>query len=159
MQVIEVTDAGGAVVAPQWLALAEGVHRQLRTALPADYAATLRGVFRDGGRMCVAVDEEAVRGVAVYRTQTNTFSGRFLYVDDLVTDDRGYQFPPLSLLSEPKRDTVDGRTRNEAVDHLLAGLHEPRFVAVGRRQLRQSGHEQQEAQEGEHQVRRAFRGS
>ena len=88
MQVIEVTDAGGAVVAPQWLALAEGVHRQLRTALPADYAATLRGVFRDGGRMCVAVDEEAVRGVAVYRTQTNTFSGRFLYVDDLVTDDR-----------------------------------------------------------------------
>ena len=41
MRVMDVTDADGRVAEPAWLGRAEAVHRQLRTALPADYAARL----------------------------------------------------------------------------------------------------------------------
>ena len=87
MNIVEVTDGAGAVAAPEWLARAEGVHRQLRTALPADYAQKMQRVFAGGARMCVAVEGAEVRGVAVYRVYENTFTGRQLYVDDLVTDE------------------------------------------------------------------------
>ncbi|HTO49131.1 MAG TPA: GNAT family N-acetyltransferase [Burkholderiales bacterium] len=86
-RVVTVTDAQGAVVEPQWLARAEAVHRSLRTALPADYAGKLARVFAGGGRMCVAAEGDRVVGLAVYRISENTFAGRFLYVDDLVTDE------------------------------------------------------------------------
>ena len=69
MQVVEVTDARGAVAAPDWLVKAERVHRQLRPALPADYAVKMQKVFSGGGRMCVAAE------------------GLRMYVDDLVTDE------------------------------------------------------------------------
>ena len=88
IRIVEVTDGSGAVVAPDWFAKAEAVHRQLRTALPADYAAKMRRVFAGGARMCVAVDGPVVAGVAVYRVYENTFQGRQLYVDDLVTDEK-----------------------------------------------------------------------
>jgi GNAT superfamily N-acetyltransferase len=88
VRVVTVTDDRGAVVEPQWLARAEGVHRSLRTALPADYAGKLARVFAGGGRMCVATDGERVVGVAVYRISENTFAGVNMYVDDLVTDER-----------------------------------------------------------------------
>jgi len=88
IQIIEVTDAEGAVAAPAWLSKAETVHRQLRTALPAEYGAKMRRVFAGGARMCVAVEGESVAGVAVYRLYENTASGRQLYVDDLVTDEK-----------------------------------------------------------------------
>lgn len=88
IEVIEITDAGGAIAAPQWLKRAEAVHRQLRTALPADYEGKMKRVFAGGARMCVAVEGDAVSGVAVYRMYENTFSGKQLYVDDLVTDER-----------------------------------------------------------------------
>lgn len=84
---IEVTDAAGALVAPTWLARAEGVHRQLRAALPPDYAAKMSRVFAGGGRMVVAAEGVAVRGLAVWRIHENTFAGVHLYVDDLVTDE------------------------------------------------------------------------
>jgi GNAT superfamily N-acetyltransferase len=71
-----------------WLKRAESVHRQLRTALPADYEGKMRRVFAGGARMCLAVDEDAVHGLAVYRINENTFEGLHLYVDDLVTDAR-----------------------------------------------------------------------
>ena len=87
-RIVEVTDGSGAVVAPDWLARAEGVHRQLRTALPADYRGKMQRVFAGGARMCVAAEGDAVRGVAVYRIVENTFEGLHLYVDDLVTDER-----------------------------------------------------------------------
>jgi GNAT superfamily N-acetyltransferase len=88
IRIVEVTDDAGAIVAPEWLAKAESVHRQLRTALPADYAGKMKRVFADGARMCVAAEGDAVRGVAVYRVYENTFEGVHLYVDDLVTDER-----------------------------------------------------------------------
>lgn len=84
--VVEVTDAQGAVVAGDWLARAESVHRQLRPQLPDDYVGRLRQVFANGARMCVAAEGDAVRGVAVWRLIENTYEGRRLYVDDLVTD-------------------------------------------------------------------------
>ena len=87
VQIVDVTNDSGAVVAPEWLGKAEGVHRQLRTTLPTDYAAKMRRVFGDGGRMCVAVRDDVVVGVAVYRIFENTASGRELYVDDLVSDE------------------------------------------------------------------------
>ena len=87
MNIVTITDAGGKIVEPQWLKRAEAVHRQLRTALPADYEAKMKRVFSDGARMCVAAEGEAVRGVAVYRIVENTFEGLHLYVDDLVTDE------------------------------------------------------------------------
>ena len=64
------------------------MHRQLRTALPADYEAKMERVFAGGARMCVALEGDRIAGVAVYRMYENTFSGRQLYVDDLVTDER-----------------------------------------------------------------------
>jgi len=88
MNIVDITDAEGEVVAPDWLERAEGVHRQLRTALPADYGGKMKRVFAGGARMCVAVEGSEVAGVAVYRLYENTFTGRQLYVDDLVTDEK-----------------------------------------------------------------------
>ena len=88
IRIVEVTDGAGAVAAPDWLAKAETVHRQLRTALPADYEGKMKRVFAGGARMCVAAEGDSVRGVAVYRIVENTFEGLHLYCDDLVTDER-----------------------------------------------------------------------
>jgi GNAT superfamily N-acetyltransferase len=88
MNVVHITDASGKIVEPDWFKRAESVHRQLRTALPADYEGKMRRVFAGGARMCVAADRDAVCGVAVYRISENTFEGLHLYVDDLVTDER-----------------------------------------------------------------------
>ena len=97
MNVVDVTDDSGRVAEPLWLGRAEGVHRQLRTALPADYAGRLAQVFANGGRLAVAADGEAVVGVALWRLIENTYEGRRLYVDDLVTDaSRRSRFPVCS---------------------------------------------------------------
>ena len=87
LEMIEITDGAGQVCEPSWLASAEAVHRQLRTALPPDYTSTLARVFAGGGRMVIAADGATVVGVAVFRIHENTFVGRQLYVDDLVTDE------------------------------------------------------------------------
>jgi GNAT superfamily N-acetyltransferase len=85
-EVTVVRVAGGrAVLEPSWLARAEAVHRALRPDLPADYAGTLQGIFDDGGEMAVAVRDDQVFGVAVFRCHRNTSSGVQFYVDDLVT--------------------------------------------------------------------------
>jgi GNAT superfamily N-acetyltransferase len=86
LAIVDVTDAGGQVVEAGWLARAEPVHRQLRTGLPSDYAGRLAQVFANGGRLAVAVEGDTVRGVALWRLIENTYEGRRLYVDDLVTD-------------------------------------------------------------------------
>ena len=88
MNIVHITDDAGRVIEPGWLKRAESVHRQLRTALPADYEGKMKRVFAGGGRMCIATEGEAVRGVAVYRINENTFEGLHLYVDDLVTDEK-----------------------------------------------------------------------
>jgi GNAT superfamily N-acetyltransferase len=83
---IDVTDGRGAVTAPDWLARAEALHRDLRPQLPADYPAAMARVFDSGGRLVLATRDDAVMGLAVWRVLENTMFGRFLYVDDLVTD-------------------------------------------------------------------------
>lgn len=88
IEIVEVTDEHGGIRAADWLKRAEAVHRQLRTALPPEYEAKMKRVFAGGARMCVAVEGAEVRGVAVYRAYENTFVGRQLYVDDLVTDEK-----------------------------------------------------------------------
>lgn len=87
LRIIDVTDAQGTVVEPVWLGRAQGVHRQLRPALPRDYVGRLAQVFANGGRLAVAVAGEAVAGVALWRLIENTYEGRRLYVDDLVSDE------------------------------------------------------------------------
>jgi len=87
MHVVAVTDDAGAQVEPGWLVQAETVHRQLRQQLPADYAARLAEVCAGGARMVVVVEGESVLCVALWRLIENTFEGRRLYVDDLVSDE------------------------------------------------------------------------
>lgn len=86
MDILPVTDDRGALLAPQWLARAEPVHRQLRDKLPADYRGRLTEIFATGGRLVLAVDGDRVLGLALWRVVDNTYEGRRLYVDDLVTD-------------------------------------------------------------------------
>jgi GNAT superfamily N-acetyltransferase len=87
IRLIDVNDARGNIVEPEWLARSESVHRQLRPHLPEDYAAKMQRVFAGGGRLCAAVRGNEVVGVAVHRIHENTFDGVVMYVDDLVTDD------------------------------------------------------------------------
>jgi len=84
--IVAVTDADGVVTSPEWLARAESVHRQLRPQLPDAYVEAMAAIFGDGARMCVAVADGQVAGLAVYRFVRNTHAGLKLYVDDLVTD-------------------------------------------------------------------------
>jgi len=87
MQLVAVTDDQGALVEPNWLVQAETVHRQLRQQLPADYVARLTEVFAGGARMALVVKDGSVLCVALWRLIENTFEGRRLYVDDLVSDE------------------------------------------------------------------------
>lgn len=89
LRLVDVTDAQGRLVAPDWLLKAEKVHRQLRTALAADYKGKLERMFAGGARMLVAVEAETdlVVGVAIFRVFETTFDGVRMYVDDLVTDE------------------------------------------------------------------------
>jgi GNAT superfamily N-acetyltransferase len=86
MRIIAVTDDQGIVIEAEWLKKAEYVHRQLRPQLPADYVARLRQVFAAGARMAIVAEDENVVSVAVWRLVENTYEGRRLYVDDLVSD-------------------------------------------------------------------------
>ena len=87
MDMIEITDARGAILHAPWLGRAEAVHRELRSALPADYLSKMRRVFMGGGRMVVATEGDAVAGLAVWRVYENTAIGVHLYVDDLITSE------------------------------------------------------------------------
>jgi GNAT superfamily N-acetyltransferase len=86
LRLMEIADAAGQVVAPEWLRSAERVHRQLRPDLPADYAARMAQIFADGARMVVAAHGETVVGLALWRVVENTYEGRRFYIDDLTTD-------------------------------------------------------------------------
>ena len=65
---------------------AEHVHRQLRPLLPSDYAEKMARVLKDA-RIALAVKNDTVLGLAVYRFYENTFDGLKFYIDDLVTDE------------------------------------------------------------------------
>jgi ribosomal protein S18 acetylase RimI-like enzyme len=87
MEIVRITDEERRIVEPDLLALAEPVHRQLRPDLPRDYPGRMRQIFTAGAEMCVAVIDEVVVGVAVFRSYENTHAGKRFYVDDLVTDE------------------------------------------------------------------------
>lgn len=86
VQIVEITDGDGRIVAGLWLTRAEVVHRQLRPQLMPDYRSQMERVFAGGGRMIAAVEDGEVCGLAVWRVLHKTFSRAELYIDDLVTD-------------------------------------------------------------------------
>ena len=87
MKIISITNAIHDIVQLEWLKQSEAVHRQLRPALPVDYVGRMRRVFGSGADMAVSVRDGKVSGIAVFRIIENTYSGRELYCDDLVTDE------------------------------------------------------------------------
>jgi GNAT superfamily N-acetyltransferase len=88
MNVFAVSNEKGEVTDATLLAASEAVHRQLRPHLPADYMKRMREVFAGGAEMAVAVVDGRVAGVTVFRVLEKTHSGRDLYCDDLVTDEK-----------------------------------------------------------------------
>lgn len=93
IEVRPLTDGDGNLLDEGLLRAAEPVHRQLRDKLPPGteaYQARLAQVFATGGRLAVALVGEPgtdrVAGLALWRLVENTYEGRRLYVDDLVTD-------------------------------------------------------------------------
>jgi len=87
-EVVPITGERGAIVRADLLAAAESVHRQLRPQLPPDYVARMKQVFAGGGEMAVCVVDGKVAGITVFRVLEKTFTGRELYCDDLVTDEK-----------------------------------------------------------------------
>lgn len=128
LTLIDVTDRGGAVTAPGWLVKAEPLHRDLRPQLPADYAGTMTRVFASGGRLMIAIQGDAVAGLAVWRVLENSMFGRFLYVDDLVTDSalrsRGVG---KALLSRCEAIAVELGCREFVLDSGVQRTHSHRF--------------------------------
>ena len=90
MKVVPVTDRSGKILDAKLLAASEDVHRQLRGHLPPGegYIRRMKEVFDGGAEMAVVVVDGKVAGITVYRMLERTFSGRELYCDDLVTDNR-----------------------------------------------------------------------
>jgi hypothetical protein len=86
MKIVEAYAENGKLVGAEWLKKAEQVHRQLRPDLPGDYMEKMWRVI-EGARVALAVEHDAVVGLAVYRWHENTFDGIKFYVDDLVTDE------------------------------------------------------------------------
>ena len=86
MKIVEVFAQDGEISHSVWLQRAESVHRQLRPQLPADYLAKMTRVLQSA-RMALAVKEDVVLGLAVFRIHENTFDGLKFYIDDLVTDE------------------------------------------------------------------------
>jgi GNAT superfamily N-acetyltransferase len=87
MRVIAITSDQGEVIEPDWLMRSERVHRQLRPQLPVDYAVRLQEVFAAGARMAVVVDSDDVVSGTIWRIGENTYEGRRLYVDVVVSDE------------------------------------------------------------------------
>lgn len=86
MNIVEVYPEAGRIVGAEWLERAEHVHRQLRPHLPEDYPEKMWRVL-ESARMALAIEGDAVLGLAVYRWHENTFDGLKFYIDDLVTDE------------------------------------------------------------------------
>ena len=73
LRVVPVTDEAGHIIEPQLLSAAAEVHRQLRPMLPDDYPAKMARVFAGGARMVVALNDNQVLGLALYRLYENTY--------------------------------------------------------------------------------------
>jgi GNAT superfamily N-acetyltransferase len=84
IRIVEIATPSSGISAPEWLAQAGPIHRQLRPNLPADYAGRIAAIVRGGAAMSVAIRAERVVGLAVYRFFENSHAGLRCYVDDLV---------------------------------------------------------------------------
>lgn len=99
------------------------VMRQLRPHIEArDYLSIVRRMMAsDGYRLAAVRDAGVVRAVAGYRFMEMLYCGRILYVDDLITDERGrsrgYGNCLLNWLKE------EARSRNCGELHLDSGVH------------------------------------
>lgn len=97
------------------IASCQPVLRALRPQLAEDsreaFVARLRGLERGGYRLAYAADADRPVCVAGFRTGENLAWGRYLYVDDLVTDpaarSRGHGRALLAWLAERAR--AEGR--------------------------------------------------
>ena len=77
------------MISDEEVALTYAVMRQLRPHLEEDAYVGRIGRMREGGyRLAAVVDDERVVCVAGFRVQDFLYTGRHLYVDDLVTDER-----------------------------------------------------------------------
>jgi len=88
LKIVSITNDKQQIIAAEWLAKAESVHRQLRPQLPQDYLGRMHEVFASGAEMAVAAINGSVAGVTVFRIEEKTFCGRELYCDDLVSDEK-----------------------------------------------------------------------
>ena len=139
MRVLRVTDDAGALCEAPWLPRAERVHRQLRPQLPEDYVSRVAQVLAAGARMTLVIEDEAVVSVALWRVIENTYEGRRLYVDDLVTDEARRSCGAGKLLfdwleEEARRLGCDVLTLDSGVQRARAhqfyfrqGMHIPSF--------------------------------
>lgn len=85
--VVSFADERGLVVSEEILATAESVHCQLRPQLAGRYLSTMIRVLNDSAEMCAVIEGGNVAGLAVFRVYENTFQGKHLYIDDLITDE------------------------------------------------------------------------
>jgi GNAT superfamily N-acetyltransferase len=88
IDVVAVTDDAGNILNADLLAQAQVIHRQLRDGLPEDYVGRMKQIFAGGAEMAVARIGPDVVGLTVFRVLEKTFTGRELYCDDLVTDEK-----------------------------------------------------------------------
>ena len=88
LEVVAVSDDHGQILNADLLAQAQVIHRQLRAGLPEDYVGRMRQIFDAGAEMAVARIGPEVVGLTVFRVMEKTFTGRELYCDDLVTDEK-----------------------------------------------------------------------
>ena len=88
IEVVAVTGDHGTILNEDLLAQAQVIHRQLRPQIPEDYVGRMKEIFANGAEMAVARIGPEVVGLTVFRVLEKTFTGRELYCDDLVTDER-----------------------------------------------------------------------
>jgi GNAT superfamily N-acetyltransferase len=106
------------------LALCEPLHCQLRPKVPQPYVDYLIAMFAEGAHLAVLSEGGAARALTVWRSYTNTYHGRLLFVDDLVTDEaqrgQGWGGELLAWLEAKARSlgcdtfTLDSGTQREA---------------------------------------------
>ena len=86
LRIVRVDAPGPGALPPGLRVSAETVHRQLRPHLETDYLSQMARILAGGAGMILAVADERVLGLAVFRVFENTHAGQRFYVDDLVTD-------------------------------------------------------------------------
>ena len=102
------------------------VMQQLRPHLvPAEFVTRVRNMQREGFHLVGLEEEGTVRAVAGYRYYEKLFSGRNLYVDDLVTDgsqrSRGYGRALLAwLIAEARTRGCDQLELDSGVQRFAA---------------------------------------